>query len=377
MSGVRILPVSTVKSFEIAYEKLPLLRLRLHVTRECNLNCKHCYIGAAPGARLPDELNTKEVKDVIDQAYELGLLNITFTGGEPFLRNDIMDLLRYAYDNDIFVRVNTNGTIVDKQSAKELAEYADRLHLSVSLDGATEETHEYIRGRGTFTTVVNNLRFLASEGVSIVITTTLSRQNVHQIPEIVKLAKEIGAVGLRFPTLCGVGRALKIEQDVLTSRELLTATHTISRLMTTQGYNFAISADVPPAFFLPEVWEDNRYAFMQSSCLVGVIRMDVLSNGDVYACDSLLFPQYFVGNTRNQKLKEMWFGSLVLQKLRRLSLELPSRLKGVCAKCLLKEVCKGHCRATALRVYNDWFAPNPHCQDLYDIGSFPKQYIVD
>jgi len=112
------------------------------VTYACNLQCKHCY--ATAGKPLPDELTTEEALDAIDKFNKLGVTIISFSGGEPLVRKDILELTRYASEKGIYVAIATNGTLITEKKAKEMRK-SGVSYLQISLDG-TRETHDAFRG---------------------------------------------------------------------------------------------------------------------------------------------------------------------------------------------------------------------------------------
>jgi len=115
------------------------------ITYRCNLRCIHCLSDAGLAAR--DEMSTAESSGFIDQLAACKVFQVNVGGGEPFLREDFIDLLNYAHEKGLVTCVSTNGTMVDDQLAKTLSRL-DLLYLQVSLDGVTPDVNDRIRGAG-------------------------------------------------------------------------------------------------------------------------------------------------------------------------------------------------------------------------------------
>ena len=103
-----------------AKKKGSLLRVMLELTYRCNFKCKHCYIPKSYKKKFRRELNTRQIFSILDQLQELGCLYLGFTGGEPFLRKDIFDILWYAKRKGFQIIIYTNGSLIDKDKAREL-----------------------------------------------------------------------------------------------------------------------------------------------------------------------------------------------------------------------------------------------------------------
>ncbi len=112
-------------------------------TRLCNLRCKHCYENASPEADTSEELSTEEAKQFIDEFKETGGVAIAFSGGEPLMRDDFFEVAEYAKNQDLFVSIASNGTLITKETAERLSKIID--YAEISLDGF-EETHDKFRG---------------------------------------------------------------------------------------------------------------------------------------------------------------------------------------------------------------------------------------
>ena len=141
-----------------------------NLTRQCNLRCKHCYENAQP---LPaeDELTTEEAKRVIDEFAKSGVVAIAFSGGEPLLRRDFFELVKYAKSKEFYISVASNGTLITKEIATKLKESGID-YIEISLDGF-EDVHDNFRGvKGAWKRTVNGIRNCVDAGIDTCVATT-------------------------------------------------------------------------------------------------------------------------------------------------------------------------------------------------------------
>jgi radical SAM protein with 4Fe4S-binding SPASM domain len=170
--------------------------LQLFLTRNCNLNCRHCYFSA--GKALAEELSTEEWKRIIRSFAHLGQGNaVTFTGGEPLTHPDFFDIAQTAMDNGLKVILLTNGGLIkDRAMARKIADLTDT--VQVSLDGATAETNDAIRGVGSFAGAVNGIRLLLAEKAEVEMTCVVLPENVEDLEKnLTKFIEEFASSRLR------------------------------------------------------------------------------------------------------------------------------------------------------------------------------------
>jgi MoaA/NifB/PqqE/SkfB family radical SAM enzyme/SAM-dependent methyltransferase len=165
----------------------------LHVTDRCNLACRHCLVASSPTGA--DGLDTGALRDVIRQAAELGADTFYFTGGEPFLRSDLVALLRQVTQHyRATAVVLTNGTRLDDELVAALAALPQgRLHLQVSLDGSCADRNDALRSRGSFDAATAGLRRAAAAGLPVTVATVALRRNLDDLIPLASLAHELGA----------------------------------------------------------------------------------------------------------------------------------------------------------------------------------------
>ena len=177
------------------------------ITEDCNLACRHC-LSADLRAAQRGELAFEECRRIVDDLAAADVFQINFGGGEPFLRDDFMELLAYAQAKGITTCVSTNGTLLDDRLVARLAAM-DGLFLQVSLDGATAETNDAIRGAGTFARVLHGVACLRRHEVrDFSLNMVVTRTNVHEVGRLLGPGRGPGREGAPV-ALPPLGRGLR------------------------------------------------------------------------------------------------------------------------------------------------------------------------
>ena len=165
----------------------PLHAIYLNLSDRCNLRCQHCWLSPETIPCFPEtsakygsekgSLSVSIMREVIGQAKPLGLHTVKLTGGEPFLRSDVIDFVSLFHGEGLNVDIETNGTLVDRSTARSLVELGVR-GLSVSLDSADPEEHDWFRGvRGAFAGAIRGIRNLVEENMRTQIIMSLWKKN--------------------------------------------------------------------------------------------------------------------------------------------------------------------------------------------------------
>lgn len=310
------------------------------ITLKCNLQCAHCLSDA--GTALKEELTTRECRALVDQLTELRVFQVNIGGGEPFIRNDFLDLLGYAHEKGLVTCVSTNGMLVDDQLARKLSLYK-MLYLQVSLDGATPEVNDPIRGEGTYEKILAASECFARHGVQFSINTVLTRTNYPQLDDLRKLASGYGAE-LRVSRFRPSGRAKQSREDLAPDKDQL---ESFARWL--EGHDLVRTGD---SFFC--LTSEHRRRKGLDMCGAAKMTCCISPTGDVYPCAFLQEKPFLAGNIRTRSFKEMWDFSPVFSQLRNLNVE-------TCVNCSRFEVCRGGCPAMAYHTYRDIHMPDPEC----------------
>lgn len=174
--------------------------IQINVTGRCNLECKICTNYKFP-SQIENELNTEELKNIILQAARWGIKRIVFSGGEPFLRNDIFDICKFINENtQIDITVTTNGTIINEETARKIIDVGIS-NLQVSLDGASSRTHDNIRGEGTFKRTIEAIEILNklnNTQLIIGLSFTVNKFNYIEMPSFLDLGRDLSVNHVLF-----------------------------------------------------------------------------------------------------------------------------------------------------------------------------------
>src|SRR5208337_869209 len=188
------------------------------VTKGCNLRCIHCR-ATATELMSPDDLPTKKALDIISQIADFGNPILVLSGGEPLYRQDIFQLAEYATSRGLRAALATNGTMVTKDVAEKIKSSGIK-RVSISLDGADATTHDTFRGiPGAFEAAIYGMKNLQQIGVSVQINTTIARHNAHQLPDVLQLARNLGADALHTFLLVPVGCGVDIAAEQMVPPE--------------------------------------------------------------------------------------------------------------------------------------------------------------
>ena len=175
------------------------LAAEFEITERCNLNCLHCFINQPAGSAvsLQSEMNTAQVKDVLDQIAEAGCLHLLLTGGEPLLRPDFAEIYLHARQKGMLVMLFTNATLVTP-AVIEMLKQAPPILVDVSVYGATQETYERVTRRpGSWERFMTGIRLLKENGLPLALKSVVLNSNKAELPLIRKLAEDMG-VSFRY-----------------------------------------------------------------------------------------------------------------------------------------------------------------------------------
>src|SRR5512141_1860367 len=188
------------------------------VTKGCNLRCIHCRASATE-LSSPTDLPTSRALDIITQIAAYASPILVLSGGEPLYRRDIFQLARFATDRGLRVALATNGTMVTKELARRIVDSGVR-RVSISLDGADALTHDTFRGiPGAFDAAVYGLRNLKELGMSVQINMTIARHNARHLPQVLDMARGLGADALHTFLLVPVGCGVDIAAEQMVAPE--------------------------------------------------------------------------------------------------------------------------------------------------------------
>jgi heme b synthase len=341
-------------------QKNELRLVAWETTRNCNLACVHCRASATLGPH-EGELGTAEALRILDQIAEVGNPIIILTGGEPLLRSDIFDIARYGTDLGMRMVMALNGTLITETVARQLVE-AGIQRISVSLDGASAETHDRFRQvEGAFESTLQGIDLLKKAGMEFQINTTITKTNLEQIPAIQELAVSLGAVAHHIFLLVPTGRGkYMVDQEIDAAEYERTLNWFYDQREKTP---LQLKATCAPHYYRilrQRAKEDGQSVSFQThgldavtrGCLGGIGFCFISHQGIVQPCGYL---DLNCGDLRQSTFSEIWNHSDIFLELRNYD-----KLKGKCGSCEYKRVCGG-CRARAYEATGDFMREEPLC----------------
>ncbi len=317
--------------------------LTWELTYACNLACAHCL--SSSGRRDPRELSTEECKAVIDELQRMQVFYVNIGGGEPTVRSDFWDLLDYATAHDVGVKFSTNGIKIDAEAARRIAanSYVD---VQISIDGATSEVNDAVRGEGSFDTAVRALQHLSDVGVQAKLSVVCSRYNIPQLDQFKEIADRFGAQ-LRLTRLRPSGRGADVWDDLhptqAQQRELYDwlVLHGEGVLTGDSLFHLAAFGEALPGL--------NLCGAGRVVCLIDPV-------GDVYACPFAIHDQFLAGNVRSEGgFARVWRESELFLELRE------PQSGGACSGCSSYDACRGGCMAAKFFTGLPLDGPDPEC----------------
>ncbi len=340
----------------------PQLRLvAWETTRNCNLSCVHCRAAATCGP-YSGELDTPAAFRLLDQIAEVAQPIVILTGGEPLLREDIFDIAQYGTDKGLRMVMAPNGTLVTKEIAQKMAVSGIR-RISVSLDGATAESHDAFRGvQGAYQGALAGIENAKTAGIEFQINTTITKTNLEQIPLILKLAESLGAVAHHIFLLVPTGRGKYIVDQEIDAKEYEETLNwfydqrdktTLQLKATCAPHYHRILRQRAKAEGQTVTFQSHGLDAVTKGCLAGSGFCFISHRGIVQPCG---FLDLNCGDVTQQSFVEIWNNTPHFKTLRNNNL-----LKGKCGICEYRKVCSG-CRARAHEATGDFMAEEPLCQ---------------
>ena len=340
-----------------------------NVTRKCNLRCVHCY-SHSEDRNYAGELSYDEGITLIDDLAQFGSPVILFSGGEPLVRPDVLELIQHAVDRGLRAVLSTNGTLITKMIAKKLKEIG-LSYVGISLDGL-DDRHDAFRGvQGTFLKVMKAIRNCMEMELKVGLRFTITKRNFGDIEGIFDLVEEQRIPRICFYHLVYAGRGTELIQEDLDNFQTRGVVDLILE-RTKRLHQIGIPVEVltvdnhsdGPYTYLRLLKEDPDRAAQVLELLqmnegnnsgrgIGCVSWD----GEVHA--DQFWRHYSFGNVRRRPFSEIWTDSSdeFLTKLK----EKKKHVKGRCAKCRWLDICGGNFRVRAEAVSGDVWAPDPAC----------------
>jgi len=296
------------------------------VTYRCNLRCEFCYIGD----KAYPELGTSDCKKVLFKIFnEAKVPSVSFTGGEPLLRKDIVSLVEYASEIGLWTNLITNGTLLEEGLVKRLKD-AGLCSAQVSLEGHNPKIHDRITGvSGSFEATIKGIKILQKYGIPVHTNTTVSKSNFKFLEEILLQVKEIGLSRLSMNLLIPCGSAENKKHLWISYTEIGNYILDIKHLAEKENIKFLWYSPLPMCEF-----NTVAYGLGNKSCaaITGLLSIDPM--GNILPCSSWREP---VGSLLKKNFKEIW-ESPMLSYFKNADYAPDS-----CHQCIEFKICKGAC----------------------------------
>jgi radical SAM protein with 4Fe4S-binding SPASM domain len=319
--------LSIEKEEPFTYQYSAPLRMDMALTFRCQNDCIHCYAG---GPHETPELTTAQWKAVIDKLSDVGVFILTFTGGEPTLRDDLPELLQYAESKGIVTGLITNGRRLKDNAYVDTLEKAGLDFVQVTLESYKPQVHDMMtKAKGSWKETVAGIKNAVTSQIYVSTNTTLSKHNAGNFLTTIDYIKELGANAFGCNSLIYSGKAPTIDEFALTVDELKTLLPQVREKAQLLSLKFL--------WYTP-----NQYCQLDpvqlglgiKSCTAAAINACVGPNGDVYPCQS-----YFesLGNILTEPWSKIWNNPLA-DKLRN-----REYVEEKCKDCRELQVCGGGC----------------------------------
>ena len=340
-----------------------------NVTRRCNLKCVHCY-AHAKDEEFSGELSTSEGKSVLDDLAAFGSPVVLFSGGEPLVRPDLIELADYAVGKGMRAVISTNGTLINRQIAGDLKKVG-LSYVGISLDGLDEVNDRFRGVKGAFQKAMEGIMACRDAGIKVGLRFTMNRLNAQEIPGIFDLLEKHDIPRVCFYHLVYAGRGSDLMKEDLSHQETREAVDLIidrtAGLFERGKKKEVLTVDNHadgPYLYLRMLRENSPrtaevLALLQmnegnsSGRGIGCISWD----GSVHA--DQFWRHYSFGNVRTRKFSEIWT-DLSNPLMMRLKDKKPY-VKGRCAECRWLQVCGGNFRVRAEAATGDLWACDPAC----------------
>ncbi len=361
------------------------MSVEIAVTGRCNLRCKYCSHFTSAGD-VDLDLTKEEWIEFFEELNRCAILNVTMQGGEPFIRDDLKDLIEGIVNNRMRYNILSNGTLITDEMAAFLA-YTGRCDgVQVSIDGSIAITHDIFRGKGNFYRAVRGVKLLQKHDVPVSVRVTIHRQNVRDLEGIAKLLLEdIGLPGFSTNAASYMGLCRQNASMIqLTVQERSLAMETLLKL--NRRYNGRISGTAGPlADGISWInMERCRRRGVKSlpgggyltACGGTMEKIAVRADGVMVPC--IQMSHIPLGRINKDDLKEVWRNHPELKRLRE-RYKIPLRDFASCRDCDYINYCTGNCPALAYLITGEENHPSPEAclkRFLEEGGRLPDENLL-
>lgn len=337
------------------------------ITSDCNLRCKHCYYyHSQEKFDCSKDLSIDELLQLAKFfVEEINIIAITITGGEPFLKPGILELINYLKSKNVSIQIQTNATLINKDLAARLKQILNPKTdiIQVSLDGVTEEVHDKIRGKGNFQKAIAGIKNLTDNHINVSVSYTITSTNAKELPDLYELAKDlrIRLISLNRFRICNSEQSY-LEPD---SDEIFVNTAKLLdkfkekedlylKLSNIQKYDF-LNYEAGKQL-LDQLLTSKKTAVPDDLMCHRHGKICINARGEVYLCSNSEKDELCLGNLKEKSFYEIWenrFSNVFFN---------PRCIKdNICRRCKYVGLCEGGCPARAYCEYGTINAPDSNC----------------
>ena len=340
-----------------------------NITRKCNLKCVHCY-SHSEDRDYSGEMTTEQGFELLDDLSGFGVPVVLFSGGEPLIRPDILELMNHAVSKGMRAVVSTNGTLIDEKMAKSLKDIG-LSYVGISLDGLERIHDEFRRVPGTYLRVMRAIKNCKEYGLKVGLRFTINKRNFQEIPGVFDLVESEKIPRICFYHLVYAGRGTDLIKEDLSHQETRDVVNTIID-RTKRLHDMGMPVEVltvdnhadGPFLYLRMLRENPE----QAEQTLKLLKMNegnnsgrgigcVSWNGDIHP--DQFWRHLILGNVTQKPFSQIWTNpdDEFLMKLKNKK----AHVKGRCSKCKWLDICGGNFRVRAEAIYDDVWAPDPAC----------------
>jgi len=321
--------------------------LLAELTYACPLQCPYCS-NPIDYANYQSELDTEDWTRVLTQARKMGAVQLGFSGGEPLTRKDLVELVKHARDLGYYSNLITSGYGLTEEKIIQLKE-AGLDHIQVSIQASTQELNDHIAGTTSFQTKKEVAHLVKKHGYPMVLCVVIHRENIHQMPEILAMAEELGADYLELANTQYYGWAHANRDLLLPTKEQFEQAEAIA-----QAFKEKVAGKMKIYYVVPDLYEDRPKACMNGW---GTTFLTIAPDGVALPCHSARdLPGLDCPNVKDFSIEKIWNESKAFNFFRGFEW-----MQEPCRSCDEKEKDFGGCRCQAYLLTGDMTNTDPVC----------------
>lgn len=321
--------------------------LLAELTYACPLQCPYCS-NPVDYAKYPSELSTDDWKRVLSQARKMGAVQLGFSGGEPLTRQDLVELVKHSRELGYYSNLITSGYGLTEEKIVQLKD-AGLDHIQVSIQASTQELNDHIAGTASFNHKKEVARLVKKHGYPMVLCVVIHRENIHQMPEILAMAEDLGADYLELANTQYYGWAHINRDALLPTKEQFEEAERIA-----QAYKEKVAGKMKIYYVVPDYYEDRPKACMNGW---GTTFLTIAPDGLALPChEARILPGLDCPNVKDYSIEDIWLNSKAFNFFRGFDW-----MQEPCRSCDEKTKDYGGCRCQAYLMTQDMYAADPVC----------------